>query len=419
MPKQKFTSYLKDNGWVILCNEKFSNARLFNTKAKQLPPNDYIYLLYSRFLRANKLNDDSSEKITSYVLNSLPLVTGEIFLPNKESIIDDNGSLWVNTYKQYEPSQMTTADGLELFHEYLARLFPDEIERTICVQWMAHIFQKPHERPSWHLLLSSEAGTGKGYLVQNILSPLLCHQTSTVSSYTRLTGQFSTILSETLLVLLDDPKTRSDDQMTKIKSALTEERIFVERKNQAGRMERTYTRIILASNEERPLRLDNDERRWFAPQRMKHNIDKAETQRFISNLDNWIKSPGALDAVHNWFMSVDISTFNHKHVQQSENLIRMIGASKNALDDLFDSYFEEHPIVTTANLVAYIENEGYHRPSNAALTHALCEKYKPMQLTSKFGRKRYWVRNDLTRTQALQFLECTDNAQARTDTMLL
>ncbi|PMY01952.1 hypothetical protein C1X54_35475, partial [Pseudomonas sp. GW460-13] len=98
--------------------------------------------------------------------------------------------LWCNTYRQFEPIT-ERADVHPDFLEFLERLFPDAAERHTAIQWLAHAFQKPEERPSWHLLLISESGTGKGYLFNEILAPLLLH-TSIAPSFSKVTAQFST-----------------------------------------------------------------------------------------------------------------------------------------------------------------------------------------------------------------------------------
>ncbi|MCP6357354.1 DUF5906 domain-containing protein, partial [Klebsiella pneumoniae] len=107
---------------------------------------------------------------------------------------------------------------------------------------------------------TSATGTGKGFLFDQVLSPLLCGQASLLSSYDKLTGQFSTVIANNLLVFLDDCRSSSKSLHTRLKSLLTERRQQIEEKQEQARMVSTYTRFILASNERRPIRFSPNER---------------------------------------------------------------------------------------------------------------------------------------------------------------
>jgi hypothetical protein len=173
-----------------------------------------------------------------------------------------------------------------------------------------------------------EAVTGNGYLLEYVLQPLLLH-TETAASYDKVMNRFSTMLETSLVVLLDDCKTTSDTTQTKLKSILSEERQHVERKQLQGKMVHRYTRFILASNAPRPLYLDPDERRWLVFNKIVHRVDGDETQAFIAVLDKWIKSDGALDALYNWFMSFDLTGFNHKRAPQSAALKAIVALTSH------------------------------------------------------------------------------------------
>ena len=398
----KFVKQMIENGFVWMSNEKFTQTRLYNKFSGSYPANDFVNLEYARYCRLKKLDKD--DNISSYVKASLPLVTGTVFRPNEAEIVHEYGSNWINTYRQRE-RQKSYCD-ISMFHEYLKRLWPDELERHTCVSWLAHMFQQPAKRPSWHLMLISDVGTGKGFLVSEILNKLLCGQSAVVSSYERVIGKFSTLLAQNMLVLLDDPKTNSEHTMTQLKSVLSEERAFVERKGMEGAMVRTYTRFILASNEARPLRLDDNERRWYVPKKLEHHIDKAETQQFIGKLSAKIDEPFFLDAIYAWFMEYDISEFNYKHIDQSDTLKSIIGLSTNFLDGAYDDFLEERQVFSLSQIKSYFEEEGLNLPSDRAIGFVLSERgfeSKPIKVAE--GKSRFWVRKGLSTAEARQILD--------------
>ena len=95
-----------------------------------------------------------------------------------------------------------------------------------------------------------------------------------------------------MLVMLDDAKSKSDATMTELKSILSESHVVLEKKYEAERTVEIFSRIIFASNEYRPLRLDPDERRWYVPRRIEHSESRAETQSLIDSLEDWLDAGG-------------------------------------------------------------------------------------------------------------------------------
>jgi hypothetical protein len=385
---------LKARGWCKISSKEYQQTRPYNRFDGNVATPDRIDSLLGEWLKANKheLEDEEAfRKLRSYVTRSLVTVSGNVFMPNAAPIFvhAESKNSYVNTYRKHKPKTRRT-DDINLFLELLDRLFPDAEDYGYCVGWLAHMFQRPEERPSWHLLFAdSDTGVGKGFLVEGILNPLLKH-TSVVRSFTTVVGKFSTLLQKNVLVLLDDPGTARAGTATQLKSLLSEERAFVEGKGAEGGMVRTYTRFILASNQCNPVGHEDNERRWYPPKPMKHRKSLEKTQEFIERVAQWLASdPTALDRIYNWFMAYDISTFNPKHVKQSATLLEMIGASKDPLDEFYADFITERKIFKYSELVDAIQLEGYTRQRDVALVAALmAHGLKKVQF--RIGGKRAW-----------------------------
>lgn len=362
---------LKARGFCKLDDASSNYTRLFNRFNGNVLPLSFIENDFSRWLFTTR--QKCSYRSPSYIIYTLPHVVGTKFVPVATEFFTEPQTecLYVNTYRKYAPST-DSASVSPLFLEYLERLVPDQAERHIFTQWLSHIFQHPQERPSWHVMLTSEPGTGKGFLVESILHPLL-HHTSVVSSFSHVMGKFSTMLADNLLVLLDDPAQGSEDTQTKLKSLLSEERAYCEPKGLQGGMVQTYTRFILASNDARPLHLEANERRWWSPAPLVHRHSKEETQRFIKTLADWLALPGSLCAVYNWFMAYDLKDFNPKHIDQSANLKEMIGMSVNVHAQFLEHYITEHTVFTNAELMQAFDAHGTQRPGSRQVPHLLRE----------------------------------------------
>lgn len=372
-----YVKAFKRRGFCQLADASSSYMRLFNRFDKRVLPECFISGDFRRWLR--KTRQECRPPSTGYVMAGLTLVVGSKFVPKDVAFVTDPQSdlTFVNTYVPYK-TEVKSKDVSPLFLEFFNRLFPDKEERHTVLQWLAHIFQRPWERPSWHVMLTSEPGTGKGFLLQDILHPLLRH-TSVVADYSKVMGRFSGVLEDNLLVLLDDCKAKSDATQTQLKSLLSEERAYVERKNIDGGMVNTYTRFILASNEDKPLHLEASERRWFVPARLVHwkdekgSGDRKTTQAFIQKLADWLSSRESLCKVYNWFMSYPLDGFNSKCVPDSAGLLAVIKASKNPYVAFIEGYVAENKVFTYTDMVDALKADGLTKPSDGHLVHLLRE----------------------------------------------
>lgn len=378
---------IKSRGFCKHTSSASRETQLFNRFDGTLLPISFLVHDFDNWLC--NTGNICTFRSTQYIARTLKHVIGCKFVPMDVPYFTspESGCSWVNTYRRHKPKENGTAISA-LLHEFWERLWPIESERNIALQWISHIFQRPQERPSWHLMLPSVAGIGKGFLVQDILHPLLKH-TTVIGSFSKLTGQFSTVIEDNLLVLLDDCKAKTEAMQTMLKSLLSEERAYVERKQQQGGMVNTYVRFILASNEAKPLHLDDDERRWFVCSRLAHRVDVAETQTFIQKLSDWLELPGSLDVVYNWFMAYDLTGFNPKYVAQSVTLKSIIGLSRNVHHEFIEEYIVEKKVFSNAELMDAFASDGLSRPSDSHVSHILASLgYKRKQVRLVSGSKQ-------------------------------
>lgn len=366
-----YAASLKARGFCKLTNSASNFTQIFNRfDGKSYTP----VLLTEDFQTWRKRNKKKCSTPTPYYLSySLEHIVGQKFIPGAGNYHTDEitGCTYANTWRKYEPTTTTPPALSPDFTELFERLLPDEAQRDLFLQYLAHIFQRPSQRTSWHCMFAdSDSGVGKGFLMEFILDPLLKH-TQVLSTYAKLTGQFSTTLADNLLVLLDDCVARSDATQTAMKSMLSEHRVYIERKYAQGGMEYTYTRFILASNEKKPLDLEPDDRRWFIADPMRHKESPEETQQFLKGLSDWIDKPGSLDAMYQFFMNVDLDGFNHKFVVKTEAFKNMVKLSKGIHGDLLADFIEDHPVFTTAEWMAEYDRQGLLKLRDVKIIPAL------------------------------------------------
>ncbi|WP_312548513.1 DUF5906 domain-containing protein [Massilia sp.] len=406
--KQYVTS-LKERGFCKIDDSTSNQTRLFNRYTGDTLYSTFIQNDFNKWCYSN--NHDITYPGPNYIMLRLVHVVGHKFDPLGGIYSTDakSGLCYVNICKKYEPASIE-CDVSPLWNEFWERLIADPLQRHQALQWIAHIFQRPYERPSYHLMWPSDPGTGKGFLIECILQPLLLH-TEVAASYSKVMDRFSTMLETSYLVLLDDCKTSSDATQTRLKSILSEERQHVERKHAQGKMVRSYTRFILASNEARPLYLDPDERRWLVFDRLVHRVDGAETQQFIARLDAWLKTEGALDKVFNWFMKYDLSGFNHKRAPESKALQAMVALSVNPHEEFTAGFIRDNIVFTLKELQDAFLAEGLPKANPSHVPHIMSKLgYTKSQIQFDGKRSMYYYPMGVTPDQ-VQGL-CNSRAKA-------
>lgn len=339
-----YIEWLSKNDYCYIVTN--NGTELYNPVSRK----SYSYyseqIVFQIFKRQNHITNKVTfkDEIREACINSLAVISETVFNPDKpHPLYMDNNLYYLNLYEAYQPSYNSVGD-IALWHEFMERLFPVENERVYIESFMAHIFQKPSERPTFGLMLTSEHGTGKGKLY-SILECLLNNQSNTCNSFDDFTNRFSVALHNNFLCLLDDVIAKGDKQMSTLKSKITEPRQKFEMKGQQPIQEDCYTRIILASNDRRPLKLEQGDRRWYCPQFIKHKVSPDETADFIEQLSDWLEADNgkAYDLIYNYLTGLDISCFNAKKHVKTETLEEMIGLSKSTLETEIEEYLSTHP----------------------------------------------------------------------------
>lgn len=342
-PKTK-AQELKDQGYYLLANQ--NSVMLYD-------PETCLKTTLGMYSHA-----DQTE-----LKDTLKTITEQVFKPKQPELYPNSLGYTHNTYKQYEATPTGDAD-LSLWIEFLNRLFPDKEERTAITQFLAHMFQYPEERPTFAVMLTSDSGTGKGFLYSKILRPLVMNQCSQVSTYQSFLCQHTMCMKDSLLVMLDDPKSDHPATMTKLKSRISESTFLLEEKGIDQRTISVYPRILLASNEIAPIKLEeSDKRRWFAPSFIRHKESKEETAEFTKRLSESLD----LDAIYNWFMGVSLDGFDPYMPPETETIRDMVDDQQSDVHLAVQEFVAENPVFQWEEIL-FAVNEGSSQEIKSALT---------------------------------------------------
>lgn len=193
------------------------------------------------------------------------------FAPGRSRFCTDpEGATAINTWspisrKAVDAEFQTYA--VQVFLNQVAFLFPEEIERNVFLDWLAHIEQRPGELPHYGWLhISSRTGTGRNWLASVLARVWRGMVAPNVDLPALLDSAYNGPLSGRVLALVDEVREGGNSDVykhaQKIKSLVNAETRQINPKY--GRMSLEYNscRWMVFSNHNNALQLDDQDRRW-------------------------------------------------------------------------------------------------------------------------------------------------------------
>lgn len=138
-----------------------------------------------------------------------------------------------------------------------------EVTRWV-LDWCAALVQEPGRHAETSLVILGGQGTGKGHFVDQMLGSLFDrHHYATVIDRKRIFGDFNELLSGRALIFLDESTWGGDKKDAGIiKGLITGHEITVTRKYLPAVVEPSLLHLVIASNEDWPVGIDKDDRRF-------------------------------------------------------------------------------------------------------------------------------------------------------------
>ncbi len=239
---------------------------------------------------------------------------------------------------EFKPNQPTTPGCYNLFHGFpmeavegdwsiIHELLWDLSGRDqdiydYILNWSAHIFQKPYEKPEVVLIFSSfEEGVGKDTYGDHVLRPLLSddYYYTTSDAENDFFGRFTTHLQNKLLVKLEemnyDVFNKHDDKFKSWITAPT--RSYEEKGVPKGASIQSYHRFIGTTNEACPVKLSKTFRRYLLVNPYQAHAGKTDHwERIYAGL----KKKETLQAFLYHLLHLDISNWNPRRKLETDAL---------------------------------------------------------------------------------------------------
>lgn len=219
------------------------------------------------------------------------------YRPDMKGRIVTNGT--TSAVNLHVPTTIKSAPGnAQVFEAFLEYLFPNEDERHEVKRWCATLIARPEVHMEYGMLLVSEKqGIGKTTLGSSILAPLVGMQNVGFPSEGQITNsEFNGwIANKRLCVVNEIYGGQNWKAYNRLKSAITDREVEVNEKYQRSYTIENWVHVFACSNSTQPIKIEQDDRRWFYPEVTERKWPPSKFEFFHS----WINS-GGLSIIKHW-----------------------------------------------------------------------------------------------------------------------
>ena len=181
-------------------------------------------------------------------------------------------------------------------------------------KWLACVFQHP-DRVHTAIVLCGSQGVGKNSFVEP-LGELLGHHYAPLSSMSELVSNFNYHLKNAVLIHANEALwggNRKD--IGTVKAMITEQTCLIEGKGKDRIVVRNFKHVILSSNEDWPIHLDPDDRRFLI---LRVSEQKKEDHAYFSAIQDELNN-GGYEALLYDLLNEDLSNFNPRTLPPSND----------------------------------------------------------------------------------------------------
>lgn len=266
----------------------------------------FINVENNQELDKEQFTDKHAEKVKSAAdkvmsLPGFPKADLPIYEPGKDIIIQKDGMRLFNTWKK---GTLVAEEGdIQMFLEHAEYILPDERERDILFNVMAHIIQKPGKKIHWAILLQSVAGAGKSYFGDVMR---LCLGKSNVStpSNEAIHESYTGWQKSCQLVIIEELMARGRmELMNKLKPMITQPIANIREMYKPAYEQPNRFNMMMFTNYEDAIVIDENDRRYC----VLFSIAIPKLPEYYKELFKWTEANAG--KILNWLAKRDISQF--------------------------------------------------------------------------------------------------------------
>lgn len=201
---------------------------------------------------------------------------GVVFAPEQQ-----RSARWYNLWRGFDYKPVAAASPRAVA---AVNAWKDHVLRNVCrgdaklahwfVGYMAHLIQRPWEKPLVALVLKGRKGTGKNAVIERV-GALFARNTVVADDDRYLIGNFNSHLEACLLLALDEASWAGGKKVEgKLKGIITGSKHMIERKGIEPYQVDNLTRVVILGNEDWLVPATEDERRYAV-----FNVGEADMQK--------------------------------------------------------------------------------------------------------------------------------------------
>jgi Family of unknown function (DUF5906) len=175
------------------------------------------------------------------------------------------------------------------------------------VRFMAHMIQKPEEKPGVMITLLGGQGTGKGVYF-SLLRAIWPRTTLQAFNIDQITGRFNACLERNFIICMDEALFAGDRRaMDSLKSIITESILQIEQKFQPTRTIHSVHRLFASSNHSHFGNIELDDRRFVF---LRVSDNKKQDTSYFGEIAAAINDPATIGALVYYLKRKDLSSFD-------------------------------------------------------------------------------------------------------------
>ncbi len=209
------------------------------------------------------------------------------------------------------------------------------------IKWIAHMFQKPHEKGGAMPIFIALEGTGKNTLIELLKKMIGVKKVFESSKPSRdIWGDFNSPMKDCFLVHLEElSKKDLIDSINEVKALITNPTLTINQKGISQYSINSYHRFIATTNSEDPMPTKKGDRRNFI---IRCSDEKKGDFQYFNDLYALLEDENVIKTCYEYFMNVDIIGFKAEKFPETEYQNELKEMNENPIDGWLKSMVYEN-----------------------------------------------------------------------------
>jgi hypothetical protein len=323
---------------------------------------------------------------------AFPRVDDQLFEPRKPVIIEENHQRFLNLWR---PSDVQPEAGTpEVFLRHCEYLIPNEEERNILYDFLAHNIQHEGDKIRWAIILQTIDGTGKSYFGK-LMKKLLGKWNVSTPTNNEIHQDFNSWQKACSFVVVEEIMSKGKlDLMNSLKTVISEPDARIREMHRDFYSTENKFNMLMFTNHRDAIIVDENDRRYCA---IYTDAIPKETSYFKTLWDDTEQNAGK---ILNFLQQRDLSKFEPKaHAPMTAGKKELIRNSRSALVSWMEECIETQTwpfhsdLVSTLHLLECLPHHLKLTSINAlgnALTKLKFDKPRIVRL-SNGSKARVWA----------------------------